>query len=108
MHEMIHAYDDQMTHAQAEILTIMLYNKLKCKIKNLDLVLLAWAHYDNQKMLDVNGEIGHEVLFLLKSLDLELRLDLPVGTISGFFGNRKDTLQTPTVKIKIERIPDNP
>ncbi|MDR0475507.1 MAG: hypothetical protein LBH43_17770 [Treponema sp.] len=104
MHEMIHAYDDQMTHAQAEILTIMLYNKLKCKIKNLDLVLLAWAQYDNQKMLEQNGEIAHEVLFLLKSLDLELRLELPVGTISGFFSKRKDTLQAPMGKIKIERL----
>jgi hypothetical protein len=47
-------------------------------------------------------------LFLLKSLDLELRLDLPMGAVSNFYSNRKDTLLAPEGKIKIERIPDNP
>jgi hypothetical protein len=102
LHEMIHAYEDQFTYAQGEILTVMLYSKLKNKIKNLDLVLMKWAHYDNQ------GGGDHAILFLLKSLDLELRLDLRIGAISGFYSNYRNTLETYAGKIKIERFPDNP
>jgi hypothetical protein len=58
LHEMIHAYDDFMSDTQRQILSIMLYNKLKCKIKNLDLVLLAWAQYDNQESLYQKGNFA--------------------------------------------------
>ena len=100
LHEMIHAYEDQLTYAQGEILIIRLYNKLKEKIKNLDLVLTAWTHCVNQELLNDHGD--HVILFLLKSLDLDLRLNLPMGAISGFYGTRKNTLETPAGKIKIE------
>jgi len=100
LHEMIHAYEHQLKFVQGEILTVRLYSKLKEKIKNLDLVLTAWAHCENQQLQDEEND--HAILFLLKSLDLDLRLNLPMGAIIGFHSDRRDSLETPAGKIKIE------
>jgi len=100
LHEMIHAYNSQLMYVQAEILLVRLYNKLKEKIKNLDPVITAWAHCENQQLQDEYND--HAILFLLKSLDLDLRLNLPMGAIIGFYSDRGDSLKTAAGKIKIE------
>jgi len=103
LHEMLHAYEHQFTHAQGEILTAFLYTKLKDKIKNLDFILVVWADFDNQELIS-KTDGSHAVLFLLKSLDIDIRLNLPLGTTSNFYGDYQDTLENPAGIIKIERV----
>ena len=98
LHEMTHAYDWMLDHCYPyplrDILIIRLYDKLKTKIEALDKVLMLFSHYTYQYNV-INGKEGdHSTLFYMKCLDLELRLGVPFGTISGF---------PPELRIKIIR-----
>jgi hypothetical protein len=49
---------------------------------------MTFAHYDNQYRI-INGKEGeHGILFYMKCLDLELRIGVPFGTISGFYSEK--------------------
>ena len=93
LHEMIHVYDWMLDlcfpFPLRDVLLIRLYDKLKGKIKRLDKLIMVWAHYLNQLRI-INGREGeHGVLFYLKCLDLELRIGVPFGTISGFHSEKR-------------------
>jgi hypothetical protein len=86
LHEMIHAYINILTEgplfSMSEYLILMLHKNLSEKIKDLDERIVNHAHMISQEDFDRCG--WHGILFYLKSLDLDLRLDLPLGTVCGY------------------------
>ena len=90
---MIHAYEHLLKKNflfLAEILLINLYEKLKPKIKLLN------ENITSNNMHVYEG--GHGVLFLLKSLDLDLELKKPYGTIFAY--GREDIFKQKEDKLK--------
>jgi hypothetical protein len=75
-----------------DALLISFYNDLKGKLStcnpgypnaDLDSLILDHAHFHNGKTITmIGGE--HDVLFYLKSLDLDLRLGYQLGTVCGY------------------------
>ena len=64
-----------------------LYQDLKSKIGNLDDVISR--HLPLLNIRDINWEGGkHDLLFFVKSLDLDLRLGKELGTVFGYGQNR--------------------
>ena len=53
------------------------------RIPRLDEILENHAHALNQHILYADGG-KHDVLFLLKSLDLDMRMGYPLGTVFGY------------------------
>jgi hypothetical protein len=86
LHEMIHAHIDLFRGDQIviylECLLLRLYNDLKVKIPDLDERIVNHAHKLRQEDFYDHGE--HGLLFFLKSLDLDLRLGLPLGTVCSY------------------------
>ena len=72
-----------------DVLFINLYNDVNKRIKakysneDLDLLILYHAHYVFGVQIALQGG-NHDVLFYLKSLDLDLRLGFPLGTVCGY------------------------
>jgi hypothetical protein len=98
LHEMVHFYDWYLSDLRIplyDILIIRLYAKLKGKIKNLDKLVMQFAHYPNQYRILFRQKAGaHSVFFFLKCLDLELRTGVSLGCISGYFmKNKKFTIE---------------
>jgi hypothetical protein len=92
LHEMIHAYEHMFLQNDGysawrlilrDILTFCLYNSLKPKINDLDRRILEHSHIIRQERITVEGGL-HGILFYLKSLDLDLRLGLKLGTVCGY------------------------
>lgn len=77
LHEMIHAYEFMLSEykIEHEYLIVKLYQKLLPKIPNLIKIIEVDINKDNRK---------HTVFFLLKSLDIDLVLKLPLGGIYGY------------------------
>lgn len=66
-----------------DALLLALYNDLKVKIPDLDNRILAHANiYSGINIANEGG--NHDILFLLKSLDLDLRLGYKLGTVCGY------------------------
>ena len=66
-----------------DVLFISLYNDVKKKIPELDdLILWHTNIHDGINITEMGG--NHDVLFLLKSLDLDLRLGYKLGTICSY------------------------
>lgn len=87
LHEMIHAHEqiikDFKYRIFSENLLLQLYNKLSHKIENLDDIIKSHSEFIHQSDMAVNsGE--HGLLFLLKSLDLDIRFGFPLGTVFGY------------------------
>ena len=86
LHEMIHAYIHILNEGplffMSEYLILMLHKNLSEKIKDLDERIVSHSHMIRQEDFDNCG--WHGILFFLKSLDLDLRLDLPLGTVCGY------------------------
>jgi hypothetical protein len=90
LHEMIHAYErmlllDNSISGQIfrDTLTLCLYNSLKPKINDLDIRILDHSHVSRQWRLNNTGGF-HGILFFLKSLDLDIRLGVKLGTVCGY------------------------
>lgn len=81
LHEMIHAYEFMLPEHYKRYLTIKLYKKPYNLIDDIDRLLVADLHIDN---------LVHAPLFLLKSIDLDLRLGEKIGTVYGY--GREDIL----------------
>lgn len=83
LHEMIHAYEDMLSE-EAEVykqyIILRLHQKLLPKIPDLMNLITRDCHRD---------QAVHSILFLLKSLDLDLRLKKPLGTVYAY-GRKKD------------------
>ena len=86
LHEMIHAYISNFKGDRLavflECLLLRLYNELKIKIPDLDGRIINHAHTIRQE--DFYGHGSHGLLFFLKSLDLDLRLNLPLGSVCSY------------------------
>jgi len=84
LHEMIHAHIGLVKEKQGlydidQYLLLGLFNKLKKKLRSLYKTLEEYVDYDGCKF-----QATHCLLFYLKSLDLDLRLGLPLGTVCGY------------------------
>lgn len=77
LHEMIHVYESMLSDykIEQEYLIVKLYQKLLPKIPNLIEIIEVDINKDNRE---------HTVFFLLKSLDIDLELKLPIGSIYGY------------------------
>lgn len=86
LHEMIHAYANTLNEVNPthkDILLLTLYNNLKEKIQDIDNRILSHAHDLLQFDVTLTGGY-HDVLFFLKSLDLDLKCGYKLGTICGY------------------------
>jgi len=86
LHEMIHGYEGILNNVKKvyrEILIICLYKDLRPKIKDLDsrLEKNSQLHFGDITRIQ-GGE--HDLLFCLKSLDLDLRCNYKLGTVCGY------------------------
>lgn len=77
LHEMIHAYEAVLPENFRQFLVLYLYDRLNKTLGHKK--LWQYIHTDNNILIRV-----HSVLFLLKSLELDLRLKYPLGTIYGY------------------------
>ena len=74
-HELIHAYESMLPERYRQFLTVFLFNRLQSNIPSLiDKITL-----DSHVALS-----SHSPLFFLKSLDLDLRLNKPLGTFYAY------------------------
>ena len=85
-HELIHLHEtileDSLPYA-CDIVFWALYQDLKTKIKNLDEIISR--HLSLLNIRDINREGGkHDLLFFVKSLDLDLRLGKELGTVFDY------------------------
>ncbi|MDR2729708.1 MAG: hypothetical protein LBB81_02285 [Treponema sp.] len=82
LHEMIHLRINAMHDSCREILTVCLYKGLKKDIKNFEEMILDHA---TAVAANYNSDLWHHgTLFFLKSLDLDKRLNLDIGTVYGY------------------------
>ena len=82
LHEMIHAFEAMLAEeckTYKQFLILKLYQRLKPKISNLMKLIYINCHRES---------LIHSVFFMLKSLDLDLRLKKPLGTVY-LYGRRK-------------------
>lgn len=90
LHEMLHAHEQIINSINPIIrdtLIIELYNKLKKYITSIDEIIYNHANiYHNMQLTEIGGE--HSLLFLLKSLELDLRCNNELFTIFGYDYNR--------------------
>ncbi|MDE6749305.1 MAG: hypothetical protein K2K21_09655 [Lachnospiraceae bacterium] len=87
LHEMIHAYENIIDSMQLtlirEIIFLHLYNKLKPEIPDLDDKIAGHANILSGMDIYIQGG-KHDILFYLKSLDLDLRCGYKLGTVCGY------------------------
>ena len=86
LHEMIHMHEhviDSHPLYIHDIVVWCLYQKLKKKITDLDQRIDECSHFQVQRDIANLGGI-HDILFLLKSFDLDLRMGYKLGTVFGY------------------------
>jgi len=89
LHEMIHAYSDTLRkydygYSLRNYATFKLYEHLRGKIKDIEGMITKWLRFDIQNGLIDQGRIGHDVLFYLKSIDIELQLNFTPCEVIGY------------------------
>ena len=85
LHELIHLHEAVLSSVPfcRDLVFLSLYWDLKEKVSDLDTIIKGFGNVWNETSLyDDGGE--HSVLFLLKSLDLDLRKGQKLGTIFGY------------------------
>ena len=83
---MIHLHEavlDGLPTYYRDIVLYCLYKDLRDKIPDLDDRIEAHGHILNESLLSNYGG-RHDILFLLKSFDLDLKMGYPPGTIFGY------------------------
>lgn len=78
LHEMIHAFEFMLAEEceiYKQFLIVRLYQRLKTKVPNLAKLISIDCHREG---------LVHSVFFMLKSLDLDLRLKKPLGTAYSY------------------------
>ena len=86
LHEMIHMHEhviDSHPLYIHDIVVWCLYQKLKEKITDLDQRIDKCSHFQTQSDIANLGGM-HDILFLLKSFDLDLRMGYKLGTVFGY------------------------
>jgi len=104
MHEMIHAYEDALSvvsNLYRDILFMCLHKQLRSKIDNLDDLVLSHSHIFEAEDTYRRGG-SHDILFFLKSLDLDLQLGYPLGTVCGYGRDEMMTQLNPTISAVME------
>lgn len=93
LHEMIHAHEfklSRMTPFYRDIVLLCLYNDLAKKIPDLDNRILDHTHVIRGDEITIQGG-SHDILFYLKSLDLDIRCGFPLGTVCGYGRDEQNT-----------------
>jgi len=86
MHEMIHLHEAVINDLPMyfhDMLYWALYKELKEKIPQLDEIITQHAHILTGSTLYSAGGL-HDILFLLKSFDLDIRQGYPLGTVFSY------------------------
>lgn len=86
LHEMIHLHESVVNTLPLyyhDMLYWALYQDLREKIEGLDNAITQHANLLNEWHLHTTGGL-HDILFLLKSFDLDIRKEYPFGTIFGY------------------------
>lgn len=86
LHEMIHLHEFVLNEIPTyfhDVLLWCLYKDLRDKISNLEERIEAHGHIFNENYIRNQGGT-HDILFLLKSYDLDLRKGYPLGTVFGY------------------------
>jgi len=86
LHEMIHLHEfvvNQQFMFYHDTLLWSLYSDLKSKIPELDTIINEHAHILNESTLYASGGL-HDILFLLKSFDLDIKKGYPLGTVFAY------------------------
>ena len=90
LHEMIHAYVGLFREGKphmsligiAELLLVRLYADLQKRIPDLDKRIIDHQNMIGDEIFVQHGP--HDLLFFLKSLDLDLQLNLPLGSVCSY------------------------
>ena len=86
LHEIIHMYEvviNELPRFYHDILLVCLYRNLREKVPDLDDRILSHTHvYVGNEITLLGGE--HDILFFLKSIDLDLRCGYKLGTVCGY------------------------
>ena len=93
LHEMIHVYEDLINELPLfyhDMVYWALYSDLRKKIPKLDEIITGHAHLLNESSIYQFGGL-HDILFLLKSFDLDIRMGAQLGTVFGY--NRVDVFK---------------
>lgn len=86
LHEMIHLHESVINELPMyfhDMLYWALYKSLRDKIRALDEIITTHAHLLTGSTLFESGGL-HDILFLLKSFDLDIRMGYPLGTIFAY------------------------
>lgn len=86
LHEMIHLHESVVNELSLyfhDALVFALYWSLRGKIDNLDDLIMRHAHVMNGADISILGGT-HDILFLLKSFDLDLKMGYELGTVFGY------------------------
>lgn len=86
LHEMIHVYEDLINELPLyyhDMVLWALYKDLKIRIPKLDDIISSHAHLLTGSTIYNRGGL-HDILFLLKSFDLDIRMEYPLGTVFGY------------------------
>lgn len=88
LHELIHVHelalgDETVPLYFRDMLFWSLYQQVRKRIPQLDKMISDHAMFLNQKVLNDRGG-KHDILFLLKSFDLDMRKGYPLGTVFGY------------------------
>lgn len=86
LHEMIHLHEYVINDLPLyfhDMVYWALYKDLKKKIPELDDIITGHAHLLTGSRLYSSGGL-HDILFLLKSFDLDIRMGYPLGTVFGY------------------------
>lgn len=92
LHEMIHMFDKHYDYLNGlrDAVAWRLYYHLQKKIKELDKAILDFTKIKSLKSINrcpENPSVykgGHDTLFLLKSFDLDMKMNYPFGTVLGY------------------------
>lgn len=86
LHEMIHLHEyviDELPLYYHDVVFWCLYKDLSEKISDLDKRIEQHGHILNEQIIYEQGG-KHDILFLLKSFDLDLKMNYKLGTVFGY------------------------
>lgn len=86
LHELIHLHEFVINEQPMyfhDMVYWALYKDLKKKIPKLDEIITGHAHLLTGSSIYSSGGL-HDILFLLKSFDLDIRMEYPLGTVFSY------------------------
>ncbi|MBQ9061774.1 MAG: hypothetical protein IJ121_02930 [Eubacterium sp.] len=86
LHEMIHMHEgiiNELPMHYHDMVFWSLYKSLRTSLPELDDIITNHAHILNETELYESGGL-HDILFLLKSFDIDIGMGYPLGTVFGY------------------------